>query len=104
MAIKPIAYLALVKPDAVQEVSKGGIILSMDKRSEERAQVTGTIIALGEDFAAAFKPKTPFWGLKPGDKVYFAKYAGKWVQNPDSEDPKDQLLFLRDEDIVGVQC
>lgn len=98
MAIKPIAYLALVKPDPVEEKSKGGIILTVDKKMEERAQVSGVLLELGEDFAAAFKPKTPFWGLKPGDRVLYAKYAGKWV---DDEETGEKLLFLRDEDIVG---
>ena len=98
MPIKPLAFTALIKVKEVEEKTKSGIVLAVDKKMEERAQTLGTILALGEDFAVAYKPKTPCWGLKEGDQVFFAKYAGKWVLDPDTE---EELLLVLDSDIVG---
>ena len=96
--IKAIGFRVIVRPKPVEE-KVGSIILSIDKGMEERAQVLGTIVDIGEDFAAAYDPKSKFWGLKVGDSVFYAKYAGKWVQDPDS---KEELLIMNDEDIVAV--
>jgi len=59
------------------------------------AQVTGVITQIGEDAYAAFKPKTEYAGLKVGDRVAYAKYAGKWIS--------DDVLVLCDEDVVAVE-
>lgn len=96
--IKAIGFRVIVKPKKVEEVSAGGIILGIDKQLEEQAQVLGTIIDIGEDVAVAFRPKTPHWGLKVGDEVYYAKYAGKWILDPKTG---EQVLVLNDEDIVA---
>lgn len=98
--LKPIAHLAIVKPMEVEEAYKGMIDLSaLDKVAERNAQVIGTLVALGEDFAVAFRPKTPYWGLKPGDMVVYAKHAGKWVKDPKTG---EEVLFVLDQDIVGT--
>ena len=101
---KALGFKCLVLPDPIineKEVkTESGLIvklaLSVDERLERGAQVRGTIVDIGEDFAAAYKPKTPFWGLKVGDKIWYARYAGKWVT--DKENNRD-LLVLNDEDI-----
>lgn len=96
--IKAIGFRIVVKPKEVEEVTAGGIVLAVDTQLEEQAQVLGTIIDIGEDVAVAFRPATKHWGLKVGDQVYYAKYAGKWIQDPDT---KEQVLVLNDEDIVA---
>jgi co-chaperonin GroES (HSP10) len=96
--IKAVGFRVIVRPRPVEEV-RNGIILAVDKGMEERAQVLGTIVDIGEDFASAFAPKSPFWGLSVGDNVFYAKYAGKWVTDPDTQ---EQLLIMNDEDIVAV--
>ena len=98
MAIKAIGFRVIVKPKEVEEKTESGIVLAVDKGMEERAQVVGTIVHIGDDFADAYRPKVARWGLKEGDKVYYAKYAGKWVEDPQT---KEQLLVLNDEDIVA---
>ena len=99
MAIRPVAYKAVIKPVEVEERTKSGIVLAIDQGLEIRAQVLGTIVELGEDFAAAYSPKTPFWGLKKGDQIFYAKYAGKWVKDPDTN---EELLIINDTDVCGV--
>lgn len=96
--IKAIGFRALIKPDEVVKKTAGGIYLALDERMELNAQVVGTIVEIGPDFAVAFRPTLPAWGLKPGDKVFYAKYAGKWVKDPETE---EEFLFVNDEDIVG---
>ena len=54
MAIEPIGFKVLVKPQEVEEVTKGGIVLVQDEDMEHRAQILGTVIAFGEDFAVAY--------------------------------------------------
>lgn len=95
--VKATGFRAIVVPDTVEKMSKGGIALALDERMEANAQVVGTLVDIGEDFATAFKPKTPQWGLRVGDKVFYAKYAGKWVKDPYNG---KEYLIINDEDIV----
>lgn len=94
MAVLPFAHRALIKPDSVEKVTEGGIILALNEKREQAAVESGVIIALGETFGKDF-------GLsdlpKVGEKVYFAKYAGKFIK----ENGED-LVLLNDEDIVGI--
>lgn len=92
---KPIAHRILVKPDPVEEKTKSGIVVVTNERMEMNAKVTGVILEIGEDAWAAYKPKTEFAGLKVGDRVAYAKYAGKWLN--------DDTLALNDDDVVAVE-
>jgi co-chaperonin GroES (HSP10) len=96
--LEPIGFVAMVEVEEVQEFSKGGIAIITDKVMERNAQTIGKVLAFGEDFAVAYKPKTPRWGLKVGDKVIYAKNAGKWVKDPETD---KEYLFVLDQDIVG---
>ena len=98
MAVKAIGFRAVVRPDKFEEITKGGIVLAVDEKMEMNAQTTGVIVELGEDFAKDFKPRSPYWGLQPGDRVFYAKYAGKWVKDPVTN---EELLILNDEDIMA---
>jgi co-chaperonin GroES (HSP10) len=96
MTLKAIGYKLIILPDAVEEKTKSGIVLAVDQKLERGAQVTGTILDMGEDVAAAYKPKTEFWGLKVGDKVWYAKYAGKWIKDIEND---REVLVINDEDV-----
>ena len=97
MRFEAVAHRILVVPDAVEETSAGGIIIATDQKIEMNAQDRGTIIHIGEDAWAAFSTKQPFAGLKVGDRVGYARYAGKWVKHPVT---KQEVVALNDEDIV----
>lgn len=98
MAVRALGFRVVIRPDKFEEITKGGIVLAVDERMEMNAQTTGVIVELGEDFAKDFKPRTSYWGLQPGDRVFYAKYAGKWVKDPETN---EELLILNDEDIVA---
>jgi co-chaperonin GroES (HSP10) len=98
MAIRAVGFTAVILPEEVKKTTESGLVLAIDEVMERNAQVLGTVVELGEDFAVAYRPTTPKWGLKAGDKVFFARYAGKWVKDP--EDGKEFLIIL-DTDVVG---
>lgn len=101
MALKAVAFRIIVKPDEiVEEKTAAGIVIAkLDSDSTLKAATTvGTIVDIGEDAWSAHRPKSPFAGLKVGDRVFYAKYAGKMIK--ETED-SDEVLVLIDEDIVA---
>lgn len=106
--IKPMSYRVLVKPDSLDEdpafkrAKAAGIALPEHEgiRMEQMKMDSGTVVALGptafrayaSEGNAAFEEVAP----KVGDRVGYAKYAGKF-----QKDPVDQVeyLLLADEDI-----
>ena len=104
MSLEAVGFKCIVLPDEVSDVKEvktdSGIVvklhLNIDKKMEQNAQTRGTILHIGEDFAEAYKPKTRYWGLKPGDKIWYAKYAGKWIKD---EENNREVLVILDEDI-----
>lgn len=109
MKLKPLGWRVLVKPITLEEeaavsdfMKAAGfkIKAGLDINDERRAKVAleqGIVVAIGPQ---AFKNKE--WDfevpVKIGDKVWFGKYAGKLV--PDPEDNQEYMLLL-DEDL---QC
>ena len=116
--LKAIAFRILVKPDPVagKTITFGGEEVDIkkvdghwvtpqglevdhliDEKQEEGATVTGTIVDIGPDAWAAYKPSEPFAGLIVGDHVYFAKFAGKWVTDFETG---EAYLAINDDDVV----
>lgn len=98
MAIKAVGHRILLKPEEVKTTSAGGIALIIDRKAELNDQSIGTIVDIGDDVYSAFKPKREFAGLAVGDRVYYAKRAGKWCKDPNT---KEEFLMVNDEDVVG---
>jgi len=89
----PLDLRVLIKLDEIEEFSEGGILLAnKTQKDEQMAQVTGTIIAKGEN---AFSELS----LKPdvGDRVVIGKYVG-WLTTGDDE--KDYRI-VNDEDVIA---
>jgi len=97
MRIEPAGHRVIVKPDPLEEVSEGGIVLAYgsDKKRVEQATHKGTIVAVGPTAWKAFDDGVPW--AKVGDRVYFAKYGGFLIK----EDGVDYRL-LNDEDITAI--
>nr|ASN63651.1 co-chaperonin GroES [uncultured virus] len=89
-------FRVLVEPKHFEEVTEGGIILNVgeDWKREKAATVIGTIVNVGPTAWKGFDDGVPW--AKVGDKVYYAKYAGKTIVDGDKE-----YVILNDEDI---QC
>jgi co-chaperonin GroES (HSP10) len=72
--LAPAGHRILVKPDEVEEVSKGGIILdTRNKDREEHGQCFGTIVGIGPN-AWNIHDGEPW--AKVGDRVLFARHGG----------------------------
>jgi chaperonin GroES len=92
----PLLHRVLVRPKQVETKTASGIILTDTlTRKEQAATEEGIILAIGDTFAKDFGA-----GVIPevGDKIYFAKYAGKFIKDDDGTD----LVFLNDEDIIAI--
>ncbi len=91
--IEPLADRVLVKPDPIEEISKGGIVLNTDKKIE-RAQVhTGTLVAYGKYAWDEYPEKL----AEVGDRIMYVKYGGAEVQDPVTE---EVYIVLNDRDIT----
>lgn len=85
MNIKPLGERIIVKPLKQEEKTEGGIFLP-ETASKEKPQ-QGNVIAVGPDFK----------GVKKGDKVLFAKYAGTEV-----EIENEKYLVLGEDDVLAI--
>jgi co-chaperonin GroES (HSP10) len=98
MQVIPVGYRVLVEPDKVEEVSKGGIIVTTtNKKLEQQAQVKGTVIALGTE---CWRESKAPW-CKVGDKVLYQKHVGMRIPGLDGN-MLDNYLLLNDEDITAI--
>ena len=86
MKVKPLGDRVLVKPDAVETKTAGGIIIP--DTAQEKTQ-RGVVVAVGDD-----KEKIK---VSVGQKVIHDKYAGTQIQI----DGVDHLL-LKSNDLVAV--
>ena len=92
----PVDLRIVVKPDPVEEVSKGGIILADTTKDRAKYAATkATLIAVGcnafREWGEARKPQ-------PGDRVLFAQYTGARERGADGED----YVVMNDADLLAV--
>jgi chaperonin GroES len=93
MNLKPLGDRVIVKPDAPEEKTKGGIILP-DTAQEKPME--GKIVAVGTGKIDDSGKKSPM-ELKVGDKVLYGKYSGTEVKINDEE-----YLIMRESDVYAV--
>lgn len=96
--IEPAGYRILVKPDPIEEVSKGGIHIVVTERErvmEKAAQIYGTLVAVGP---TAWKEQGTPWA-KVGDRVAYSRYGGKFIKDPETG---EEFVLLNDEDITAI--
>jgi chaperonin GroES len=91
----PILHRVLVKPKEVETTTAGGIVLAIDPKKERTAVEQGEIIAIGETAFKEFKAEV---FPKIGERVYYAKFAGKFIKDIDDT----EYLILNDEDILAI--
>ncbi len=93
----PLDLRILVKPDAVEEVTPGGIIRPDSVKDKQKYAATkATLVAVG---ANAFRE----WGEtarrpEPGDRVLFAQYSGARERGADGLD----YCVMNDADLLAV--
>jgi len=108
MALQVQGHRILIKPDPVKEqvevpnsLKEGGfeVVKPADlERREEAGTQIGTVVQVGPTAFRAFDGTDPNWRpwCKPGDRVIFTRYAGKFVEDPVT---KEKFFVINDEDI-----
>jgi chaperonin GroES len=93
ISFSPLSDIVIIKPDAPEKVSKGGIHLV---GTAIEGLMQGTVIASGE---GRYTEKTGMIPnqTKPGDKVLYSKYANLAVKLDGQN-----LICLHEADIVGI--
>ncbi|MBU0547817.1 MAG: co-chaperone GroES [Candidatus Omnitrophica bacterium] len=94
MDIKPLGDRIVVKPLEAENKTKGGIVLpdtAKEKPQEAKVVAVGKGKVLENGTLQA--PE-----VKVGDKVLFGKYSGNEITTKEGE----ELLILREEDILAI--
>ena len=94
MDMKPLADRVVVKPLEAQEKTKGGIVLP--ETAKEKPQ-EGKIVAVGRG-KLSDNGQVQALELKVGDRVLYGKYSGNEITTKEGE----ELLIMREEDILAV--
>lgn len=94
MSIRPIGDRVAVKPVAVEETTKSGIVLPGS--AQEKPQ-QGEIIAVGSGYVSQITGEKVPLEVKVGDRVVYAKFAGTEVKFDGEE-----YVLLSERDILVV--
>lgn len=100
IGIHPTEYKVLIRPKAVEEKTKGGIIMpDATKERDQYAQIEGVLVAVSP-LAFTYDDKWPEGYALPkiGDRVLYAKYAGTDVEGSDGV----KYRLVNDRDIGAV--
>jgi chaperonin GroES len=92
--IKPLGGNVLVEPEAVEQTTPSGLVISSSAKGEKPQR--GTVIALGTGKLNDKGDKIPF-NVKVGDLVLFKKYAPDTIEIDNKE-----LLIMEESDILAV--
>jgi len=104
MRLEALGWTVLVKMDPIMNKTDWGfetILTPEEQRRHEASQSSGEIVAVGplawktDNFKISGEFCEPW--AKVGDRVYYSKFGGKFVKDPD--DPETQYVLLLDEDI-----
>lgn len=94
--IYPVEYKVLVKPEEVEEKTKGGIILPETAREKEKYNVVrGILVAVAPN---AFTDPEWLDPPKTGDRILYDRFAGSTVKGKDGKDYR----LINDKEIGAV--
>lgn len=86
---KPVGNRVLVKKTKIEETTKSGIIIPIDKEKEQIQNTKAEVLSIG------YKVDKEL-GLKVGDIVVFAKYSDSIIDN------EEQISTVKDTDIQAI--
>ena len=103
--ITPLLHRILVKAEKFEDVNKdiqraksfGLVIPELEDMKRAQASVdVGVVVAIGNTAYKDYNTEVP---IVVGERVNYAKFAGKIVVDPDTE---EEFVCLNDEDIICV--
>ena len=101
-------YIA-IKPDEVEKISSGGILLAEEFDSNLRARVlaaetTGVVINVGKMAWRAYDGKEPDWEpwAEVGDRVVIKRHTAKFIDDKDNldEDGNPRKIFIVPDEMI----
>ena len=95
MGLKPIGDRIIVRREAAEEKTAGGIILPDTAKNKPQR---GQVVAVGPGKVKPDGTRTQMQ-LKPGDKVLFTSWAGDEFQD---RRQKDEILVMHETDVLCV--
>jgi chaperonin GroES len=99
--IKATGHHVLVRVEKPEHKTAGGIIMPDQVRdAEKRGAEIGIVLGFGPTAWMAEGLGGRRW-CEVGDRIFFAKYSGKWVKDPTNPEA-EELLVIRDDDVVAV--
>ncbi len=108
MKHKAVGFRLIVKPDEVELKTASGIVIATNEKMERNATDKGTVLDIGPEAFRSYNRTAGFQNYVPwckvGDKITYAKYAGKWVKTGIIKDDgkEEELLIINDEDVTSV--
>ena len=93
MQIRPLHDRLIVKRLEEEEKTKGGIIIP---DSAKEKPIEGKVIAVGEGKLNKDGKKIPL-GVKKGDRILFARYAGSEVKIDGEEH-----MMMREDEVLAI--
>lgn len=95
--LKVVGDRVLIKPKDLEKKSKGGIIINYGEMENAHKMATqeGEIVDIGPE---CYKEYDAPW-VEIGDKVIFAQYAGKFIEDPETE---EKYIVINDIDVQVV--
>lgn len=94
MSLVPVLHRIVIEPEDIETKTASGIILAINEKAERKAVEKGKVVSIGDTAFKDFKAEvTPVIG----DTIYFAKYAGKEIQ-----DNGKNYIILNDEDVICI--
>ena len=98
--IEPTGHHVIVKPDHVQELSKGGILITASSdmlKREQAATTTGVIVSIGVNAWKAYDGGEPWAAV--GDRVYYTKHVSKTIKD---EVTQEEFFLMTDDNILAI--
>ena len=96
MRFIPLGHRVLVKPEKVEEKTRGGLFVPEHTLERKQAEdIYGTGVDVGQTAWKAFDDGNPWAAV--GDEVVFAKYGGFLLKDEDG----NEFRILNDEDLVA---
>ena len=95
MGLKPIGDRIIVRREAAEEKTSGGILLPDTAQNKPQR---GVVLAVGPGKMKPDGTRVPMQ-LKVGDKVLFTSWAGDEFK--DRKDP-NEVLVMHEEDVLAV--
>ena len=98
MKLKPVDDHVVVRRDAEDEYTTGGVALSPGARE---TPMTGTVLAVGPGLLARNGARLPV-AVSPGERVFFLRNAGREIAVSRGDGGHEVFQVLREDELLAA--